>query len=174
MPRLRIVKVDGATQVVPRLRVQRISGTGTAAILSPRLRVQQITGTGPVPTKPRLRVLRVLASGIVSLILNPLADRSSVEPESRVQMTATVQAGNPDSWTWRQLSGPPVTLVGSGATIAFTAPSSMSTATVVLGVTASSASVVSAERTVSIQVLPQTLWNYISGTWRGAPETTWL
>lgn len=174
MVKLRVYELDGTTPVIPRVRAHRVTGTGDAAITSPRLRIQRLTGTGVVPVRPRLRVHEIDAAGIVSLVLNPLADRAAIEPETKVQVTATVKTGVPDSWTWRQISGPAVTLLTAGPSVEFTAPSSMSTITVVLGVTAASASVVSAERTITVQVLPQTLWNYIGGTWRGAPAPVWL
>ncbi len=174
MPRLRLLTLSGTSPTTPRLRALRVTGTGTVAVTTPRLRVLRITGTGAVPVRPRVRVLQASGAGTVSLVLAPLSDVAGIEPESKVQITASVQVGAPDGWSWRQISGPAVTLITAGPKVEFTAPSSMSMITVVLGVTASSASVVSAERTVTVQVLPQTNWAYIGGTWKGAPAPVWL
>lgn len=170
------LRVFGAAWEVngSRLRVFDLSGSGEERSSRPTLRVFKASGSGAAITLRKLDVFAVSGSGVTALTVAPLSDMSGVEPESVVSITATMQLGTATSWAWRQISGPPVSLIGSGATVTFTAPSSVTTATVVLGVIASSSSVSSLERTVSVQVLPQTLWNYIGGSWRGAPASVWL
>lgn len=173
MPRLRVYKAEGGDTFSPRLRVLDAGGSGDVAILSPRLRVFNTAGSGVVPVTPNLRILGISGSGVASLVVAPLAALAGVEPESPVTITAVSTIGMPDGWVWRQISGPTLAMSTSGATVTFPAPSSMSGVTVMLGVTATSASVVSAERTVSVQVLPQTQWAYVGGVWRGQ-AAIWL
>ncbi len=173
MARLRVYDVSGEANGL-RLRVYGVSGDGEESATRPTLKVFGVTGSGAAVTARKLRVFAASGSGTTALTVAPLTDLSGVEPESTVSITATMQLGTATSWAWRQISGPAVSLVGSGATVTFVAPSSVTVATVVLGVIASSASVSSVERTVSVQVYPQTVWNYSAGVWRGAPSSVWL
>lgn len=173
MVRLRVFRAAGEANG-SRLRVFGLSGSGEERSTLPTLRVFKASGSGDAVTATRLRVHAVSGSGVTALTVAPLTDMSGVEPESLVSITATMQLGTATSWVWRQVSGPTVSLVGSGATVTFVAPSALTVSTVVLGVVASSSSVSSVERTVSVQVFPQTLWNYSAGSWVGAPASVWL
>lgn len=173
MVRLRVYGASGEANG-SRLRAYAVTGSGEERASRPTLRVFGVSGSGAAVTARKLRVFAVSGSGSTALTVAPLTNLTGVEPEAPVSITATMQLGSAESWTWRQISGPTVALAGVGATVTFAAPSSMTGATVVLGVIASSSSVSSVERTVSVQVFPQTVWNYNAGAWRGAPASTWL
>lgn len=103
--------------------------------------------------------------GSVSLQeINP----QSVEPETIVALTAVLEGGgSANVYTWRQVSGPSVTLFGSDASRAFRAPSAMPPGTtVVIGVTATVGSATSPEVIATVDVLSQLSWVYDNG-WIG-------
>jgi hypothetical protein len=75
----------------------------------------------------------------------------SVAGGATVTVTA-VPTGTVTGYTWRQISGPTVTLTGAGASRSFTAPSQAVASTIVLGVTASNGTAQSSERQATINV----------------------
>lgn len=124
-------------------------------------------GTAPASTKVRWG--RADFDGVAAVVLAPLTDLT-VEPESFVTLTTTVTSGQTaDAWTWRRISGPAVTLTGTGGTRTLYAPSAMppSGATVVIGVTATASGITSPERTVTVTARPQLSWQWQSGAWYG-------
>lgn len=135
-----------------------------------KLRWSRHTLEGTASTGSKLRWGRHALEGTAGVFVNSIAAQT-VEPETTVTLTASLAGGGtPDSWTWRRVSGPAVTLVGTGATRQFIAPSGMppAGATVVVGVIATVAGTSSAEATVMITVLPQLRWQYEGGAWVGA------
>lgn len=79
----------------------------------------------------------------------------TAEPGLACTLTATHTAGAaPSSWSWSQISGPTVTLSGSGNTRTFTAPSSLTGATVVIGCTPTGSSLTGAQDTITVTVPP--------------------
>lgn len=109
----------------------------------------------------------------VSVKINAIADQS-VEPGSSVTVTAVLSdASTADSYTWRQISGPAITLSGTGNSRTFTAPHAMppAGATVVLGVTATKSGVTSNETIANVVALPQVSWVWNGTAWEGSPTT---
>lgn len=150
-----------------KLRIYGTSLTGTSGV---KLRVYATSLTGTAVTGAKLRVYATSLTGTVSALVTPLAAQTK-EPETAVTITASTVDGNaPDSWSWRQVSGPTVAFSGTGATRSFTAPSAMPPgATVVVGVRAIKGGVLSPEVTCTVTVLPQTEWSRVpGGQWVGA------
>lgn len=150
----------------------RVGSVALKQSADPKVRVGRIALTGTVPSSPKVRVGRVALTGTANISIAPFAPVTA-EPESTVTLTATLtEGGVADSYTWRRVSGPAVTFVGSGDTRAFAAPSAMPPgAEVVIGVTATVGGVTSPERTVTVTVLPQLRWNYQAGAWVGRRPT---
>lgn len=88
----------------------------------------------------------------------------TVEPFDTVTIVADV-TGTVTSYTWRQVSGPAVTLTGSGASRSFRAPAAKNGATVVIGVIARNGTTPSTEKTASVQALPHLRWSLRAGVW---------
>lgn len=88
----------------------------------------------------------------------------TVEPLTTVLTVADV-TGTTTGYTWRQVSGPTVTLTGTGASRSFKAPASALGTTVVLGVRAVNGAAQSAEKTASITVRPHLSWVLRGGVW---------
>ena len=129
--------------VAPKLR---ISSVRVPSAVTPKLRIASALLTGPL----RVKVLDIPAV--------------TVEPLDTVSVVTNLEAGLvADSYTWRQISGDTVTLVGSGANRTFVAPANPVGASVVLGVTATKDSITSAETQATITVLPQTEWVFVGG-----------
>lgn len=96
------------------------------------------------------------------------ADRAA-EPGTTLTLTATHTGGTaPTSWTWEQVSGPAVTLTGTGSSRSFVAPATFNGATVVIGCTPAAGTNVGAQDTVAVTVAPRQMWGRLPGT------TTWL
>lgn len=123
---------------------------------------------------PRLRVVGASLAGSPAVGFVPIAERT-FEPGVTCSTTVTPVAGGPtvDTYTWRQVSGPSVTLTGTGATRSFTTPSLMPGATnlIVLGVTGVSGADTGRELTFNVYVLPQTRWSWNGTEWVGGGYT---
>lgn len=123
------------------------------------------------PSGSRVRWGRTLVSGTAAVVVNPIPDQTNLEPESTVTITASLLGGGTaDSWVWRVVSGPAVTIVGTGPSVTIAAPSDMSGASVVIGVKATVGVLQSAEVTTTITSLPQTDWWWSGTDW--LPRTT--
>ncbi|WP_100812997.1 hypothetical protein [Microbacterium lacus] len=134
------------------------------------VRVGKVALTGLAPAAVKVRVEKVALTGTAAVAVNPIA-AITAEPESVVTLTASLTGGgNPDSWTWRRVSGNAVTLTGTGASRTLRAPSGMPPVggSVVIGIIATVGGVNSPERTVTITTLPQIRWQYQSGAWVGS------
>lgn len=155
------------------LRVHAASLAG--ASVTPKLRVHGASVTGTVIATPKLRLFKASLAGVQAVLLAPIPAQSA-EPRATVSVTAAPASGTttPDSYTWRQVSGPTVTLTGSGATRSFSAPSLMpgATALIVLGVKGTVSGADGPEVTVNIAVLPQTRWSWNGSAWVGGGHTT--
>lgn len=159
MSKLRIHRAEMVS--VPVLRIYRAEMTGSAVVIS------------------KLRIYRAEISGTAAVVVAPFTPLASpVEPETLVSITAALLGGGgADSWTWRRVSGPASSLTSAGATATLKTPSVVPAqgqppvgATVVLGVKATIGSVVSAEQTITIPVLPQLEFAGVgSGPWAAAP-----
>lgn len=164
MTTLRIYRAGLADPpAVPKMRVYRAALTGSAPT-GPKMRVYRASVAGVAPSSPKLRMYRLGLYGVGAVTITPIAP-STVEPLSTVSLTAVVTSAGSPSFTWRQVSGPPVTLFGAGDTRTFTAPGTMAGAVVVIGVQASVGSTFSTEQVVTVTVLPQVTW-----TRRGASD----
>lgn len=154
------------------LRLARLTGTGSA-IGGGRLRAARIAGTGATSATRKLRAARISGTGTGQVRVHSIDDNPTVEPGTRVTVTAVLAAGPPGTvtWAWTQISGPTVTLTPAGDTVSFVAPSVMpsDTATVVLGVTATVAGATSPQVTATSTVLPQTRWAWSGTSWVGSP-----
>ena len=157
MPQLTLLEVTGFSPIEPKLTVHKVAGAGTVLII------------------PQLTVHKVAGAGTVAVVVNPPSGRT-VEPLAIVTLTATLQNGlTADSWTWRQISGPPASIVGTTRTVTLTAPAMAAGATVVVGVAATVGSSMSTEKTVTVTVLPQIEWRLdAGGVWRPLPPATVL
>lgn len=123
--------------------------------------------------KLQLRHMRMEDSSIAPLgplsattpVIDLGADRTGIEALEVVNLTAAHVGGNaPSSYTWRHVSGPAVTLTGTGNTRSFVAPATFNGGTVVIGCTPNGG----VEDLVSITVLPTPSWVRIPG------QTEWL
>lgn len=151
-------------------RVYRVAAVGTLPAVAPVGRVYRTRAVGTLPADRKGRVYRVGSQGTASVVLAPI-ETVTVEPMTSVEVNALLVGGTvADSYTWRQVSGPVVSLTGAGFTRSFPAPSAESPgATVVLGVRATVAGTLSAERTATVNVLPQITWmrTHADPVWRG-------
>jgi hypothetical protein len=130
-----------------------------------KLRVAKVTAQGTA-TNPKLRVAKVTAQGPVPLNVDPIPDQL-VEAYA----PSTVQVPNPGNlppsttFSWRQISGPPVSFVDNGTFMTFTAPTAMAGTTVVFGVTAFLGAQSSSEVAATVNVLPHLYWVAGSSSW---------
>jgi hypothetical protein len=117
-----------------------------------------MVGAPPVIAVSHGRVYRSALIGVGAVGLQPLLD-VTVEPLTTVTFAAALLGGGAaDSYTWRRVSGPAITFFGSGASRSFRAPAEQFGATIVIGVTATVDGVTSAERTATVTVRPQIMW----------------
>lgn len=86
-------------------------------------------------------------------------DQLGVEPFTLVTLASTVVAGSVSNWAWTQLSGPSVSLSGSGASRTFIAPATTNTTTLVFQATGDG----TATDQVTVQVYPQLDWLKTTG-----------
>lgn len=155
--------------LIPRVRWGRSELNGTVAAGGSKVRWGRSEVAGTANTIGKVRWGRSELGGGGAVVINAL-NPQTVEPETVVSLTAVLSGGGTaDSYTWRRVSGPAVAFIGTGATITFLAPSGMPPggASVVVGVTATSGGTVSAERTVTITVLPQLRWQLSGTSWVG-------
>lgn len=141
---------------------------------APKGRVHRVAFTGTTPVVQKGRVHRIAFGGNAAVVMTPDTGERTVEPLTPVVLAMELVGGlTADTWTWRQVSGPPVTLFGTGGTRTLTAPAAMDGTTVVIGVRASLAGVSSAERLITIAVLPQIMWTRTAAdpVWRGVKLT---
>jgi len=145
-------------------------------VVSPKLRIFQVGFTSSAdPTPPRLRIFQVGMTWTPGLTIAPFADVGPMEPETPVTITANLvdYPTLPDSFTWRQISGPTVNLPSGGQSLTFITPSYMqddipTRCEVVIGVRATIGSTTSLEQTCKILVRPQLKWRINSnGTLTG-------
>lgn len=97
----------------------------------------------------------------------------TVESLTTTSVTAS-SASTVTTWTWRQISGPTVTLTGTGATRSFVTPADPAGATVVLGVTASNPDGTSSEQTATVNVLAHQRFFILSNGSMVGTTTTFL
>lgn len=98
----------------------------------------------------------ITVTSVALPVVNPISEQT-VDPHVNDVVTLTATASNsPTAWSWTQVSGPTVTLSGSGASRTFTAPAFYGTnsATVVLGVTATNAGGTSSQVQATVTILP--------------------
>jgi hypothetical protein len=167
MAKLRVYKAQVISPPTLRVFQAEFSGSSPSAY---KLRVYKASFTGTSPTTPKLRVRKIQLAAQLTAILNPIANRT-VEPRLTCTTTASPAEGSatPDSYTWRQISGPAVTLTGSGATRSFLTPNTMppNSSTIVLGVLGVLSGTNGPEVTSTIEVPPQTSWTWNGSAWVG-------
>lgn len=135
-----------------------------------KVRWHRAAAAGTRPPSTTVRWHGASAAGSALATLAPFAPLVDVEPQDVVSLTAVKFGGSttPTGWAWRQVSGPAVTLVGTGATRTFTAPSSLTGAVVVLAVAGTIDGVPGPEQRVSVTVVPQLSWIRAAGVANGA------
>lgn len=147
-----------------RLRVGGLSGDTVPAPTAPRLRIGGLSGDGdPLPTAARLRIGGLSGDGAPAAALEPLVDRTGVEPLSTQTIPTALSPGSaaPDSYTWRNVPTPgatAVTINGTGATVSCRAPAGRTGAFAVLGVRVTKGAYISPERTIRIDTPPHQWW----------------
>lgn len=169
MSTLRIYRAGLAPAPVdPKLRIFRAGLTGSVPV-GPKLRIYGERMTGTLPVAPTLRIFRAALFGVGAVTVAPILP-STVEPMDAVTITAVLATDGSPVWSWRQISGPSVTLIGTGASRTFTTPATQDGTTLVLGVTATVGGSVSAEQQVTVAVLPQIVWTrtHSNPVWRGS------
>jgi hypothetical protein len=150
----------------------RVYQTGLHSVAVAKGRVYRLgqTGTSIGGGKGRIYRLGVTGTAIAS-VASVSGVPTQVGPGEAVNLVGTYGAGVvPDSWTWRVVSGPAVTLSSTTSTQSFLTPSVSGTAAVTLtiGVKVTKSGVPSAERFYSMSVLPQLSWVRVhGGTWVG-------
>lgn len=146
-----------------KLRVYRSSVTSTT---SGSLQVYEGSVSGDIAVAPKLRVFRSVVSGAPVPLLQPLDDRT-VEPSTQVTYTVSLAPGSvqPDSYTWRVVSGEGVLLEPSGSSVTFKAPGLLDGAMTVIGVRATKDGVQSVERQATVRSRSQIAWAAVDGVW---------
>lgn len=160
------------------MRIGGMSLSGAVAQSSASLRIGGMTLSGATAQfRNTLRIGGITLHGSLGITLGNVSSRV-VDPYDTVSTTVSPVVGSPDaaSYSWRQISGPPVTLVGTGGTRSFTAPAGPTggvSQTVVLGVSATSADGnSSAEVPITVGIRPHTLYELAGGVWSPRPFTT--
>lgn len=125
--------------------------------VGPQARIYYATLDGQ--TLPRGRVLRATLEGTAKVLLETIPSPQQREPLETVSITAVLLSGGTPTWTWRQISGPTVTLSGSGATRSFKAPATYTGLQVVLGVRATVAGQIGDESIIVINIPAQVTWS---------------
>ena len=143
------------------------AGTDTVA---PVLRWGRAGTDGTAGSVPKLRWGRAGMTGVGATVLEIIPPQT-VEPETIVTVSAPLVGGGfADSYTWRIVSGVPVsfTTVSTGVRT-FRAPSVMppSTAQTVIGVVGVVSGTSTPEVFVTITLLPQLRWYYTPTGWAG-------
>lgn len=136
-----------------------------------KLRVAKVTAQGSA-TNPKLRVAKVTVQGLLPLDIAPIADQTC--EAYGVATVAVAGIGNfppATTFSWRQVSGPPVRFADNGSFITFTAPTTMAGTAVVFGVTAVLGGQSSAEVTGTVNVLPHLYWVAGAGGWTALTRT---
>ena len=150
----------------------RVYQVGLAPVVAPttRLRIYEVGFTSTAIVPARLRIFKVGMNWTPGLVLAPFADVGPVEPETAIELVANlVDAPDlADTYTWRQISGPPVSLPGTGRGMTFITPSLLiddlpSPCEVVIGVRATKNGVTSPEQTCKVKVYPNGAWTLKNG-----------
>lgn len=103
------------------VRVHRL--TGDTPAVSPKLRIHRITGTGTTAVTPKLRIHRLAGTGSNQPSL--AAPQTEYEPGDLVQITVSNPTGPDTAWKITGLTPAPTLLV-EGALCSLTAPATKS------------------------------------------------
>lgn len=106
-----------------RLTIARAQGRNTLAVPSAWKVSRTIVSATPRPTSA-LRVMRAQASTPVTVPVTAGSAQSAIEPN----VTVALAGGGATPGAWSQVSGPAVTLSGSGASASYVAPLLLATA----------------------------------------------
>ncbi len=153
------------------VRLHRLTGDSPPPPPATKVRLHRLTvgGSAVQPAATKVRLHRLTGAGGAVATLNPLPDLTR-EPVETITVTATLTPGSPtpDTYTWRVVSGTPVQFTGSGATMTFPAPATMSGATSVIGVRGVKAGVPGPERTFTVTTPPCLVWfqDYATKAWK--------
>ena len=155
----------------PKVRLSRLVADA-AGPLNPSVLWSRLEATATIPAGPKVRWSRLEATSDVAPSLAAIPAQT-VEPLTTVTLTATTAPGSstPDAYVWSVISGGPVTILGTGATVTFTAPAPLppTNGTVVIGCTASvGGGAQSTQVTATITVLPCLQWHWTGSAWAGS------
>lgn len=134
-------------------------------------RAGQITSMKARVNGGRAGLVVAMKARVVSSFVVDAGNDVTTDPYELVTVTATASL-TPDTWTWNQTSGMPVTLTGTGATRTFVSPGTLNGGDIVLMVTAARGGSTPATSSVRVSVLPHSgFWAY-NGTVL-APRRIW-
>lgn len=149
-------------------------GTGTSpvslTIATKDTAVAAGTVTGPVLTATNSSTTAALGTIVVpelTAAVSAGSDQGSIEPWSTVTLAATVidPQGTVVSTSWTQLTGPVVTLSGTGNNRTFSAPATLDGTTLTFRFTATNADSTTSTDDVAVEILPATEFKRVSGAW---------
>lgn len=106
------------------LQISRAVARNTTALSSALQISRAIVSTTTRPTNSALKILNVSASTPPSTPVTTSAAQAAIEPLTVVTLTGTGDSPG----VWSQISGAPVSLAGSGATVTYVAPQSITPA----------------------------------------------
>ncbi len=131
-----------------------------------KLRVANAVVQGAA-SAPKLRVANVLIKGAVPLAIQSIPD-ATWEAFDRARIDVPNPSGFPTgvNFSWRQISGTPVTIADNGTYITFTCPAVLLGDTLTFGVTAHVSGSDSTEQTANIIVPPHLRWQATSTGWQ--------
>lgn len=134
----------------------KVYRSAVTTVTQPAVRVYESTLTAAsVAETVRVRVYESTLATPVEPTVEAGLDRLNVEPGEQVTFTAT-SPDSPDSYTWRQVSGPASVFTQDGASVTVETPYTVDGATVVMGVTCTKGGVTSLEDTVQIGAMRAT------------------
>lgn len=138
-----------ATATLDAHRIGVIAGSPTVTAYWDRIRVDDATSPGIVAPDP--------------VVANAGADQTNIEPYSTVTLTGSATGGDSTyTYSWAQISGPSVTLSGTGASRTFTAPAGQSGSNLVFRLTADDGADSDTDD-VTISVLSHNLFTKVGG-----------
>lgn len=162
------------------MTVLRTYSVSLENVASSKLRVHHTSLDAVVDPVAKLRVHRAILAGTPATVL-VAPDPVFLGPGQEQTITVETEDGVPaTTWTWRTISGPSLSMSGSGATRKLTGPhlwnqyatqplgSPPAPAVTEIGVQAVRDGIISKEIIVQVTTYPQSSWTRTGTTWRGA------
>lgn len=162
------------------MTVLRAYSVGLQNAAPSKVRVYRAFLEAVVDPVARLRVHRASLDGTPATVLLP-HDPVSLGPGEEKTVTMQTEDGVPATgWTWRRISGPSLSMSGSGGTRKLTGPhlwnqyttqplgSPPAPAVTEVGVQAVRDGIISDEVVIVVTTFPQSAWTRTGSTWKGA------